>query len=104
MCTPSKIRRGSLNELPRRGYRICGHTFAFRGSKLVSSDLFPEATIDDVQLDDKIAELERELGMRRTLYPKWVASGKLAQHQAHRQIITLEAILEDYRKLWRENL
>lgn len=63
----------------------------------MTGDLFPAATPDDVRIEDKIAEIERELGMRRTLYPKWVAEGKLQQADAHRRIITLEAILEDYK-------
>ena len=37
--------------------------------------------------------------MRRALYPKWVNSGKISQDAAHRQIIALEAILADYRRL-----
>ncbi len=81
-----------------RTFRICGHTWTISGGKLVSSDLFPEATIADVRVADKITELERELNMRRNLYPKWVQQGKLQQHEAHRQIIILEAILDDYRR------
>ena len=61
--------------------------------------MFPGPTPGDVRLEDKIAEIERELGMRRAIYPKWVQTGKLAHHTAHKQIITLEAILDDYKRL-----
>ncbi len=58
--------------------------------------MFPEATPDDVRLHDKIQEIERELELRRKVYPRWVQAGKISQEQAHRQIIVLEAIYNDY--------
>lgn len=59
--------------------------------------MFPDATPADVRLEDKVAELERELGVRRGVYPRWIQSGKISREHAHRRIITLEAILADYR-------
>ena len=70
-----------------------------REDGLIVDDMFPQAVPDDVRLIDKIAELERELGMRRALYPKWVNNGKITREAAHRQIIALEAILADYRRI-----
>lgn len=59
--------------------------------------MFPDATPADVMQADKIAELERELQVRRRVYPRWIQTGKLSRELAHRRIITLEAILADYR-------
>ena len=41
-----------------------------------------------------IAEVERELRLRRRVYPQWVAAGKLSQQKADRQIAVMEAIAE----------
>lgn len=78
--------------------RYCGRLVALRRDGLIVDDMFPQATPDDIRLEDKVAELERELALRRRLYPIWVNSGKIQRHAAHRQIITLEAILADYRR------
>ena len=59
--------------------------------------MFPDATPADVMQADKVAELERELQVRRRVYPRWIQTGKLSRELAHRRIITLEAILNDYR-------
>ena len=53
-------------------------------------DLFPITTAD------KIAELRRELVMRRQVYARWVEIGTLAPEQAERRIAIMEAILADY--------
>lgn len=60
--------------------------------------MFPNATPADVRLEDKIIEIERELDIRRRVYPKWLRTGKINREHAHRRIITLEAILADYRR------
>jgi cell division FtsZ-interacting protein ZapD len=54
---------------------------------------------------DVRSELARELSMRRNVFPKWVAAGKLDQEEAARRIarmqaaydFILEAMPEDYR-------
>lgn len=46
----------------------------------------------------KVRELERELALRRSFYPKLVANGKLDQKEADYRILVLESILDDYRK------
>lgn len=46
-----------------------------------------------IPLDDQIAEIERELGMRRRVYPHMVAKGTYDQGQADRQVARLEAVL-----------
>jgi hypothetical protein len=50
-------------------------------------------------LRDAIAEVKRELGMRRGAYPRFVAAGKLPQGIANRQVACLETALK-----WLEGL
>lgn len=45
----------------------------------------------------KVRELERELALRRSFYPKLVSNGKLEQKEADYRIEVLESILNDYR-------
>jgi ribosomal 50S subunit-associated protein YjgA (DUF615 family) len=45
---------------------------------------------------EKLREIKREIAMRRTTYPRWVAAKRLTQHDADRQIAILEAIMRDY--------
>ena len=46
---------------------------------------------------DKLACVQRELAMRRNVYPKWVASGRMKQMAADKEIAVMEAILADIR-------
>ncbi len=46
--------------------------------------------------EDKLKEITRELKLRRRFYPHWIATGKLDEHDARRQIEIMEAIAEDY--------
>lgn len=46
--------------------------------------------------DDKRAAIEREIKMRRRVYPRWVDKGTMTQTQADREIAVMEAILADY--------
>jgi len=50
--------------------------------------------IDD---SEKLKCIEREIALRRRVYPKWIASGKLKQEKADREIAVMEAIAVDYR-------
>lgn len=59
------------------------------------ADLFQS---QPVPLDEKIAHLEREIRMRRNVYPRWVAAKKMRQDQADRGILVMEAILSDYQQ------
>lgn len=45
---------------------------------------------------EKRAEIEREIKMRRRVYPRWVADGRMKQTDADRRIAILEAIAADY--------
>lgn len=47
----------------------------------------------------KLACLQRELKMRRKVYPRWVKDRKMAQAQADAEIAIMTAIVEDYRMI-----
>jgi hypothetical protein len=49
-----------------------------------------------VPFRDKLAELKRELEMRRNVYPKLIERGQLSEETAARQIRILEAIVADW--------
>lgn len=45
----------------------------------------------------KLAEVERELGVREHVYPRWVRAGTLDRGVAQRRMNILREIAEDYR-------
>ena len=47
---------------------------------------------EPVTLERQIACVRRELTMRRKVYPKWIAGGRMTQEQAQEQISTMEAV------------
>lgn len=52
-------------------------------------------------LDAQLAEVRREIALRKAVYPKWVAAGRLKAATASRLIETMEAVqetLEQYRR------
>ena len=57
------------------------------------TDLFP------ITIAEEIAELERELGMRRHVYPRLVGAGKMPQAKADRQIALMASAIESLHRL-----
>jgi hypothetical protein len=53
----------------------------------------PPTDLLPVTVAEMIQEVERELTLRRRVYPSWVAAKRLAQSKADRQIEVLEAVL-----------
>lgn len=45
---------------------------------------------------DKIRCLERELALRKNVYPKRIKAGKMSRDEANREFLTLQAIRRDY--------
>jgi hypothetical protein len=45
-----------------------------------------------IPIERQIAEVRRELGMRRKVYPRFVASERITQAQADERIEPLEAV------------
>jgi signal recognition particle subunit SEC65 len=56
------------------------------------SDLFPAT------LAEMAREAEREVALRRRVYPRWVAEGRMKQHHAERQIALMEAIAAELQR------
>lgn len=51
------------------------------------SDLFP------ITVEDEIQELEREVALRRRVYPRWVFQGRITQVKADRQIAVMQSAI-----------
>ena len=51
-----------------------------------------------VTLAEQIAEAQRELALRRKLYPGWVEQGRLTHAAAYHQLACMAAIVETLRK------
>ena len=49
-------------------------------------------------IDDMIKCIEREIGMRMRVYPRWVEQNKMTQEKALNEINTMQAILEQLKK------
>ncbi len=47
----------------------------------------------EIPLAEQIRCVGREIGLRRNVYPKWVASGRMKQQDADREIAAMEAVL-----------
>jgi hypothetical protein len=48
--------------------------------------------------EDKKKAIERELGYRRRVYPRWIEQNRMTKRQADQQIEIFEAIRDDYAK------
>lgn len=57
------------------------------------SDLFPPT------LDDQIGAVERECKLRRQVYPRRVADGKMTAALAEKQTALMDAVLETLKAL-----
>lgn len=54
--------------------------------------------------EDIIKEVQREINMRKRVFPTWVLQGRITQQQSDKRIGIFEQILEDYKqKLEDEN-
>ena len=45
---------------------------------------------------EKIREIRRELALRKNLYPKWVAAGRMKADQLERLVAIMQEIHDDY--------
>ncbi len=46
-----------------------------------------------VSLRHQIAEIEREIGLRKNVYPRWITSGKIRRGEAELHMERIEAAL-----------
>lgn len=58
---------------------------------MITGNLFP-----DITAGEKLAEIQRELGMRRRVYPRRIGAGLMTREKADLQIRILVAIEDDY--------
>lgn len=58
----------------------------------MADDMFGAVTPADVSFEDALACVDRELKMRRQVYPRWVASGKLTQAAADAEVLKMRAV------------
>lgn len=60
--------------------------------------------MNEITTTDIIKEIQRELNMRKKVFPTWVLQGRLKEGVANKRIKIMEQILEDYKqKLISEN-
>ncbi len=59
------------------------------------TDLLSDA-LPPVSREAKRRCVERELSMRKRVYPRWIADGRMKQADADEQIRIMEAIRDDY--------
>lgn len=52
-----------------------------------------------VTLEEQVAAVEREIGLRLRVYPRWVASGKMRQARADKEIERMRAVLVTLKEL-----
>lgn len=55
-----------------------------------------------VPIEEQIVTVERELGFRRRLYPRWVGANKLTQAAADTEIRRMEAVLLTLQRVQRK--
>lgn len=49
---------------------------------------------------DKLKCAQRELALRRNVYPRWVEKGKISAGKAEWEIAVMQAIVADYENTW----
>lgn len=64
------------------------------------TDLLTNA-LPPVTLAEQIVAVEREIGLRRRVYPNWVQQGRMRQSTADEEIRRMEAVLVTLRGLER---
>lgn len=47
-----------------------------------------------VSIDEQISCVQREVGLRRRIYPNRVMTGRMSKQRAEREIAAMEAVLE----------
>lgn len=54
--------------------------------------------MNEITTTDIIKEIQRELNMRKRVFPTWVLQGRLKENVADKRIKIMERILEDYKQ------
>lgn len=64
-----------------------------------TDNMFPAPEPKDVRFEEIIAELQRELDMRKAVYPKWIEATKIDPEVAAARMLYVEAAI-----MWLERL
>jgi len=56
----------------------------------------------DIDIADQISCIEREIGYRVRVYPRWVAAGKMTQAKADLELARMQAALNTLREVENE--
>ena len=72
-----------------------------RNAEKHQADFLEEQLIKEVLLVDQIAEVEREIKMRRKAYPKWVKQRRMTAESATEGIRKMLAVKAALERLWR---
>lgn len=54
---------------------------------------------EPVSIEEQFASVEREVRMRRRVYPGWIRAGKMTEEKAEHEIRAMEAVLETLRPM-----
>jgi hypothetical protein len=54
---------------------------------------------ESISIADQIAEVKRELALRKTVYPHLIYKGRLTQSQADQQMASMGAVLDTLLRL-----
>jgi len=49
--------------------------------------------VQQITIDEQIAEVKREIAMRNKVYPRWIEAGSMQKPKADFQILAMEAVL-----------
>ena len=58
--------------------------------------------VQQITIDEQLAEVKREIAMRNKVYPKWIEAGSLPRAKADFQILVMEAVLISLQEIARE--
>ncbi len=58
--------------------------------------------VQQITIDEQIAEVKCEIAMRNKVYPKWIESGSLSKQKADFQILAMEAVLISMQSIAKE--
>lgn len=54
--------------------------------------------MNEITTTEIIKEIQRELNMRKRVYPNWILQERIKENIANRRIKIMEKILEDYKE------
>lgn len=47
---------------------------------------------EQITIEEMLAEIKREIAMRKSVYPRWIESGKIKKETAASRVLILEAV------------